>query len=81
MEPLESVNLDDLDAAWENLQRQMQHEAEATRRARDERSMTLGSTYKAYLLDGTAQGESAQRRNGTLQAAAKHDGAPGPGES
>ena len=81
MEPLESVNLDDLDAAWENLQRQIQHEAEATRRARDERSMTLGSTYKAYLLDGTAQGESAQRRNGTLQAAAKHDGAPGPGES
>ena len=33
LEPLESVNLDDLDAAWENLQRQLQDEADAARRA------------------------------------------------
>ena len=39
--------------------------------------MTLGSTCEAYLLDSTAQGESTQRRNGTLQAAAKHNGSPG----
>jgi hypothetical protein len=81
IEPLESVNLDDLDADWENLQRRLQHEAEAIRRARDEYGMTLASTYTAYSLDGTAREESAQRRNGTPLATSKHDGNPGSGES
>jgi hypothetical protein len=79
IEPLESVNLDDLDADWEKLQRQLQHEDEAARRARDEHGMTPASTYTAYPLDGTAREESARRRNGTV-AAAKRDGNPGSGE-
>ena len=78
LEPLESVSLDDLDADWENLQRQLQHEAEAIRRARDEHGMTLASTYTAYSLDGTAREESAQRRNGTPIATSKRGGDPGP---
>jgi hypothetical protein len=81
VETLESVNLDDLDAAWENLQRQMRLEAEAARRAGEDRSPAPASSYRAYVLDGTPEGESARRRNGTPQAAAKHDGTPGPGES
>lgn len=81
IEPLESVSLDDLDAAWEDLQLQIRHEPEATHRARDERPTTLASTRTAYLLDGTAQGESAQRCNGIPLAAAKHDSTSGSGES
>ena len=81
VEPLESVNLDDLDAAWEDLQRQMRLEAEAARRAGEDRSPAPASSYRAYMLDGTPEGESARRRNGTPRAAAKHDGTPGPGES
>jgi hypothetical protein len=81
VEPLESVNLDDLDAAWENLQRQMRREAEAARRAGEERSPASANSYRAYTLDGMPEGESALRRNGTSQAAAKHDSTPGPDES
>ena len=59
----------------------MRHEAEAARRARGDRSPALASSSRAYPLDGTPEGESARRLNGTPQAAAKHDGTPGPGES
>jgi hypothetical protein len=80
IEPLESVNLNDLDAGWESLQQQLQNEAEATRQARDERGITLASTYTAYPLDSAVREESAQRRNGTRLAAATHDETPGSGE-
>jgi membrane protein implicated in regulation of membrane protease activity len=79
IEPLESVNLDDLDADWEKLQRQLRHEAEATRQARDDRGMTLASTRAAYGPEDRAREESTKRRNGTLLAAAKRDGNPGSG--
>jgi hypothetical protein len=63
LEPLESVTLDDLDAAWENLQRQLQDEADAARRAGEERRPTAGSTYSMYALNGASPEMSAQGRN------------------
>jgi cytochrome c553 len=67
LEPLESVNLEDLDAAWENLQQQMQDKADAARRAGEERDLAPG----AYILNGASREASAQ----------KHNGGPGPGAS
>jgi hypothetical protein len=64
VEPLESVNLDDLDAAWEKLQQQMQDEADAARRAGEERFPAPGSTYSAYTPNGASREASAQKRNG-----------------
>ena len=64
LEPLESVNLDDLDAAWEKLQQQMQDEAEAARRAGEEHGPAPGSTYSAYSPNGASREASAQSRNG-----------------
>ncbi len=64
LEPLESVNLDDLDADWEKLQQQMQDEADAARRAGEERGPAPGSTYSAYTLNGASREASAQKRNG-----------------
>jgi hypothetical protein len=68
LEPLESVNLDDLDAAWEKLQQQMQDEADAARRAGEERSPAPGSTYQAYTPNGASSEASAQQRNGRTRA-------------
>ena len=67
LEPLESVNLDDLDAAWENLQQQLQDEADAARRAGEERRPAPGSTYSMYTLNGASREASAQERNSGLR--------------
>jgi hypothetical protein len=64
LEPLESVNLDDLDAAWENLQRQLQDEADAARWAGEERRPAPGTTYTMYRLNGASREVPAQERNG-----------------
>ena len=63
LEPLESVNLDDLDTAWESLQRQLQDEADAARRAGEERRLPSG-TYTMYRLNGAPREVPAQERNG-----------------
>ena len=63
LEPLESVNLDDLDTAWENLQRQLQDEADAARRVGEERRLP-GGTYTMYRLNGAPREVPAQERNG-----------------
>ena len=63
LEPLESASLDDLDAAWENLQRQLQNEADAARRAGEERAPAPGRTYSTYSLNGAAREASAQPSN------------------
>ena len=81
LEPLETVNLDDLDAAWEHLQQQLQDDTEAARRAREERRLAPVSAYRVYTPDGASQDGYAQKRNGTPQAPAKRDGTSGPGGS
>ncbi len=68
LEPLESVNLDDLDAAWENLQQQMQDEADAARRAGKERAPAPGSTYRAYTPNGASRQAAALKGNGPAGA-------------
>jgi hypothetical protein len=80
LEPLESVNLDDLDTAWQNLQQQMQDEADAARRAGEDRAPTPG-IYWAYPRDGASRGASTQKHNGTPSAPAMRTVTPGPGES
>jgi hypothetical protein len=69
LEPLESVNLDDLDEVWENLQ--WQDDADIARWAGEERRPASGRTYTMYRLNDVAQEVSAQERNG----------GSGPGES
>lgn len=64
IEPLESVNLDDLDAAWENLQQQLQDEADAARRAREERGPAPSRVYDAHALNGASREASAPMRSG-----------------
>jgi hypothetical protein len=81
LEPLETVNLDDLDAAWENLQQQMQDETEAARRAREERGLAPVSIYRMYTPDGASQGTDTLERNGTPKTSAERNGTSGPGES
>jgi hypothetical protein len=71
LEPLESVALDDLDAVWENLQRQLQDEADAARRAGEERRPVPRSTYTTYTLNGSSREAPAQVSNSV----------PGAGES
>jgi hypothetical protein len=71
LEALESVALDDLDEAWENLQRQLQDEADAARRAGEERRPVPRSTYTTYPLNGSSREVPSQASNG----------APGTGES
>jgi hypothetical protein len=70
LEPLESVTLSDLDAAWENLQRQAQDEADAARRYGDERRPAPASPPSLYPVNG------ASRR-----LASRREPASGPGES
>jgi hypothetical protein len=53
LEPLESVTLNDLDAAWENRQRQAQDEADAARLAGDERRPA--GTPSLYPLNGVSR--------------------------
>ena len=74
LEPLESVSLDDLDADWENLQRQLQDEADAARWAGEERGMALGSTYTRVhagrrvtgsVREANGTGAPTRRRSGT----------------
>jgi hypothetical protein len=60
LEPLESVDLDDLDAVWENLQHQLLDEAGAVRRAGEERRPAQASIYSAYPLNGASREASAQ---------------------
>lgn len=64
LEPLESVDLDDLDAAWETLQRQLRDEADAARRAGEERRLPPGSTYSSYTLNGASREASVPASNG-----------------
>ena len=64
LEPLESVNLDDLDAVWENLQQQMRDEADAARRAGKERAPVPDSTYRVYAPNGTSRQAAARTGNG-----------------
>ena len=68
LEPLESVSLDDLDAAWENLLRQTQDEADAARRVGKERAPAPDSTYKVYTPNGASLQASAQKGNGAAGA-------------
>lgn len=69
LEPLESVTLNDLDAAWENLQRQAQDEADtAARRAGDERRPARAPSL--YPLNGVSR-----------ELASGHEPTSGAGES
>jgi len=68
LEPLESVNLDDLDAAWENLRQQMQDEADAARRAGKERAPAPDSTYRVYTPNGASRQAYARTGNGAAGA-------------
>ena len=77
LEPLESVNLDDLDAAWENLQRQLRDEADAARRAGEERRLPPGSTYSSYTLNGASREASAPERATACPGTVNHE--PGSG--
>jgi hypothetical protein len=68
LEPLESVGLDDLDADWENLQRQLRDEADAARWAGEEHKPAPGSTYRTYTLNGASREASVPANNGVPRA-------------
>jgi hypothetical protein len=66
LEPLASVNLDDLDEAWEKLQQQLQDQANAVRQAREERGPAPGGTFRAYQPNDASREAYMRKRNGGL---------------